>query len=252
MIDTTQLVKADTPQEGEKYSIASTLDLPTKETGLMLKRDYFFEFAGMPKSGKTTVSEVVVHYLKRRGFRVREYHGGGRYAPIDKSAHSSLNLYLIGKAVEFVITSVERENTQSRIFLMDRGIFDGCIFTNVQLRMGKIDTSEAAALKGYLTIPRLVSRIDGVFLFVTEPQLSMSRETRNKLTQKSGRVMNTSFLENLRLSSLEEYESLRYIFPHVRMIDTKMLDGKIIECARLVLADIFEIIEVERNEKHLA
>lgn len=209
----------------------------------MITRDYFFEFAGMPKSGKTTVCDAVVHYLKRSGLMIGEYHGGGRYEPIDKASIAALNVHLAMKAAEFVLLSVEREKTAHRIFVMDRGLFDRRIFTEVLRYLGKINQVEAGTLLDFLGLPRLVDHIDGIFLFVTTPDLSIAREYENKLVERPGRVMNSSFLEALQKTSLIEGEKWKKEGRHVRFIDTSELDGKITKCARLVAGDICRMIE---------
>lgn len=210
----------------------------------MLNRDYFFEFAGMPKSGKSTVVDVICHFLKRKGFKISEYHGGGKYSPIDKSSIESLNIYLANKAIEYIIISSEREKVEHRLFIMDRGIFDRCIFTKALLKMSKIDINEATTINNYLTIQRLTSKIDGVYLFVTNPTLSIEREYKNKLLQKAGRVMNTKFLTILQETSLEVYQEKQKAFPNILLIDTQKLDNKITECAQLVADNILERIGV--------
>jgi hypothetical protein len=189
---------------------------------------------------------VVVHFLKRSGFKVAEYHGGGRYEPIDKSSLAALNLHLALKAVEFVLLNVEREKVANRIFVMDRGLFDRQIFTEVLRDLGKIDQTEATVLLGLLRLPRLADHIDGLFLFVTQPDSSIAREYQDKLVKSPGRVMNTTFLESLRGTSLAQGEEWRRETKHVRIIDTSEQDGKIIECARLVADDILQIVGAQK------
>lgn len=203
----------------------------------MLRRDFFFEFAGMPKSGKTTTLDVVVHFLKRKEYRVEEYHGGGRYSPIDKSAIASLNIYLACKAMEFIVTSAEKEKVYSRVFIMDRGLFDRMLFTKALKEMKKIDEEEFESLSNFLSIPRMTNKLDGIFLFVTSPELSIERENKNKLIVKTGRVMNTDFLSTLRRVSLDTINNPLEAFPMVTLIDTEQLDGRIKESAQMI-ADI--------------
>ena len=151
-----------------------------------MTRDYFFEFAGMPKSGKTTVCDIVVHFLKRKGLRVSEYHGGGRYVRIDKSSLTSLNLYLAIKAVEFVVTNVEREKTQYRVFVMDRGLFDRRVFTRTLLDLKRIDSSEASTISNFLGMPKLTDYIDGVFLFERALTSAWKENTRTSSSSAPG------------------------------------------------------------------
>jgi thymidylate kinase len=192
----------------------------------------------MPKSGKTTILDIVIHFLKRNGFKISEYHGGGRYAPIDKSAIESLNLYLASLAAEFILISSTRERSQFKIFLMDRGIFDRCIFTKALLEMNKIDSDEAQSIDSYLKLPRLANKLDGIFLFITDPRLSLERESKYKLITETGRVMNDNFLKILRAASLEIFKTHQKYFSDIKLIDTEVLDGKIEICADLIAKDI--------------
>jgi hypothetical protein len=209
----------------------------------MLNRDFFFEFAGMPKSGKTTTLDVIVHFLKRREYRVEEYHGGGRYSPIDKSSLASLNIYLACKAMEFIVTSAEKEKIHSRIFIMDRGLFDRMLFTKALKEMNKINDEEFESISKFLSIPRITSKLDGVFLFTTSPELSIERENKNKLIVKTGRVMNTDFLSMLRRVSLDAVENPLEAFPPATLINTEELDGKIKESAQIIADVIINKIE---------
>ena len=208
----------------------------------MITQDFYFEFAGMPKSGKTTIFDIVIHFLKRKGFSVGEYHGGGRFSPIDKSSLSSLNTYLAIKSVEFLLVNSEREKVQSKIFMMDRGIFDRCIFTHALNRMGKIDDKETQAIMNFLTIPKHTDLIDTIFLFVTNPELSIQREFKNKLIEKNGRVMNKSFLELLRSVTLDEYQKSTRVSSNFYLVDTEKYDGRIIECAQMITDKIMNKI----------
>src|SRR5579862_962264 len=200
----------------------------------------------MPKSGKTTVCDVVVHFLKRSGFKVGEYHGGGRYEAIDKSSLLSLNLHLAMKAADFILINSEREKVDNRLFIMDRGIFDRRIFTRALRTIGKIGDIEASAVLNLLNLSELLKHIDGVFLFVTQPALSIEREYHNKLIKQPGRVMNLSFLEVLRNASLQENSEWQTKLQYSRLIDTSDHDGRIEHCAKLVADDVLRIIGSNR------
>jgi hypothetical protein len=212
-----------------------------------MKRDFFFEFAGMPKSGKTTICDAVVHFLKRKGYRVADFHGGGRYAPIDKSALSSLNVYLAIKAAEFILVNAERERSSFRIHIMDRGIFDRRIFTRALIDLGKISAEEGSCLRSFLDMPNIRNHIDEVFLVVTQPELSLAREYKNRLIEVPGRVMNDPFLHALRKASLEERDYSFNHPPRITLIDTGIEDGNIAACAQTVLNAILTAVEGDRD-----
>src|SRR2546423_13713050 len=121
-----------------------------------LQRDYFFEFAGMPQSGNSSVEDIVAHYLKRQGFVIEQYRGGSRYSPLRFSSIADLNLSLACKTAEFIISALGREKVIHKIFLLDRGLIDRCMFADALLRQGKIDENTAFATKMFLTSSRLL------------------------------------------------------------------------------------------------
>ena len=210
-----------------------------------LQRDYFFEFAGMPQSGKSSVEDIVAHYLKRQGFVIEEYRGGSRYSPLRFSSIADLNLWLACKTAEFVISALGREKAIHKIFLLDRGLIDRCVFADALLRQGKIDENTAFATKMFLTSSRLLQNIDGVFVFVTTPKLAIMRENENKLVETEGGVMNTVFLEYMRSAVEDDVERTKAFLPgkHVQLIDTGKDDGKEAETARDIVSTILDIVQ---------
>ena len=210
----------------------------------MLDRDYFFEFAGMPQAGKTTVGDIVAHYLKRQGFIIEEYRGGSRCSPLRFSSIADLNLWLATKAAEFVISASGREQATHKIFLLDRGLIDRCLFTDALLRQNKIDPETAYATKAFLTSPRLLQNIDGIFIFVTTPKLAIMRENENKLVEIEGGVMNKAFLKEMRSAVEDNVEWIRTLIPdkHIQLIDTSKNDGRVTETARDLVDTILDIV----------
>lgn len=200
----------------------------------------FIEFSGMPKSGKTTINEIISHSLKRSGYLVKEFHGGGRYAPISKKNLDSLNIWLANFAVQFIVEmSVSNVDIPTH-FILDRGIFDRCIFTKALYRMDLINFDTYNRIINYLTMPFLASKIDCVYLFITDPVLSIEREYKNKIIEKPGVVMNTEFLTLLKESSIETVDELGHNFKNIVTIDTEIYNGKIEETAKIVLNNIIE------------
>ena len=80
------------------------------------------------------------------------------------------------------------------------------MFTDTLLLQNKIDRETAYATKAFLTSPRLLQHIDGVFIFVTTPELAIIREKENKLVETEGGVMNTVFLEYMRSAVEDDVE----------------------------------------------
>lgn len=210
-----------------------------------IKRDFIFEFAGMPKSGKTTVLRIIMSFLKANGYSVSEYefHGGGHYAPIDKKDIGSLNLFLAANAIEALMVFSAGEKKYPRVFFLDRGIFDRCIWTKVLIEKNDIASSEGDAMLNFLTMPQLADRLDGVFLFVTSPELSLRREAKNTLLPRTGRIMNDPFLTTLRTVSLDLAREFHDRFRNMCVIDTEQSDEQIKLTSEQVAAKILSIIQ---------
>lgn len=211
---------------------------------LRLERDYFFEFAGMPRSGKSTVEDTVAHFLKRQGFAIGEYRGGSRYSSLYNSSIADLNYSLVCRAADFVISSAGREKEGHKIFLLDRGIIDRCLFTEALFIRNQIDSDSAHNIENFLTSPRLINKIDGVFIFVTTPELAMERENENKLVETEGGVMNRAFLRDMRLAVENGTQRIRSRLPdlNIHFFDTEHFNGQVKETARDIVDIILEVV----------
>src|SRR5712691_11799463 len=141
-----------------------------------LQRDYFFEFAGMPQGGKTTVMKIVRDFLQGRGYPITDYRGGSRYSPLYTAPIQDLNLSLACNAVNFTISATGIKKEEYKIYLLDRGLIDRCIFTDTLVKQRKVSKTEAEKIKAFLTLPSLLEKLDGVFIFVTLPWIALERE----------------------------------------------------------------------------
>jgi thymidylate kinase len=218
---------------------------------MKLSRDVIIEFAGMPKSGKTTVLDITAHYLRRQKLPVAEFHGGGRYAPVGKSDLPELNVYLACEAIRYVLAA-DQLYREPRIHLMDRGIIDRMIFTLALNSIGRLSDEQRDCTLGVLGLPEVVSKVDKTLVFVTDPQLSLSREVHNKLSASDGRVMNTPLLTALQTAAETWQQSAARIPPTIT-VDTAVLDGDIQRTAFTVLTGIAGVlrsagIEIELPE----
>ena len=189
----------------------------------------------MPKSGKTTTMDIVSHYLKRCGMAVKEFHGGGRYAPMDKSHLGALNLYLGCQAIEQVL-ELRTTSNGIPVAILDRALTDRLIFSRALCDLGRLSAQHLSAWQELLNVPELRHSIDMTFVFTCTPQLSLQRENKDKLSTASGRIMNTDLLEALRTGALsitsgESPPCSKQLF-HV---DTEKFDGSPQATARLVV-----------------
>ncbi|GAB3168918.1 hypothetical protein GCM10027059_32740 [Myceligenerans halotolerans] len=206
-----------------------------------LARDVVIEFAGMPKSGKTTVLDIVSHRIRRAGWAVGDFHGGGRYAPVGKKDLTSLNLYLAGSALQYV-AAIGADERPPRFHLLDRGLNDRVIFSRALQSLGLIGDAHAAAIEQIAGLPDVQSKVDLCFVFTTSPELSLQREHSNRLTTADGRIMNTA-----RLTALHD-AATNFVAGSpsttglpVVLVDTARFDGAVRATAQFVLEAIAQL-----------
>ena len=180
-----------------------------------LERSYIFEFAGMPQSGKTSVEEILAHYLKRMEYPVVEFNGGSRHSGLStiySMPIGELNEHLANNIENFV-RSIEKRQNPYNIYLLDRGLIDRYIFTDALVRVNKVSPNQAEKLYKSLTAPELLEKLDGVFIFTTSPQTALDREYADKLVKRKdvrsqGDVMNERFLSEMRFAAMEWQDKL--------------------------------------------
>jgi thymidylate kinase len=207
-----------------------------------LPRDVVIEFAGMPKSGKTTVLDIVSHRIRRAGWAVADFHGGGRYAPVGKKDLASLNLYLAGSALQYVAT-IGADERPPRFHLLDRGLNDRVIFSRALLSLGLLDDAHVAAIEQLAGLPDVRSKVDLCFVFTTTSELSLQREHANRLTAADGRIMNATRIEALRIAAAAFSADVPSTEnPQVIPIDTARHDGAVRATAQSALESIAKVV----------
>jgi len=212
-----------------------------------LQRSYIFEFAGMPQSGKTVVKDIFAHYLKRMEYPFEAYHGGSKNSPdqLYYGPIGELNQWLAEKTARFVRSIATDRNTAHKIFLLDRGLIDRCIFTEALVQAGKVPERQAEEIYKSLLFPDLLEKLDGVFIFVSSPETALIREYHNKLVKREnvrseGEVMNESFLSSMRSAAETWNERVKKddLVENVEIIDTEQHDLGMRATAR----EVFDII----------
>lgn len=203
------------------------------------------EFAGMPKSGKTTTLEIVRHEIRRSQLATTDFHGGGRYAPIDKQNIVELNMFLAAEAVKFLAATPTHEKAADTFHLMDRGVFDRVIFTETLRRRGLLSMDECKKVIDFLLSDFTRSRVEHIFVFVTSPKISLEREYKNKIHKISGRVMNDDMLLELQRSAIDCMEKYGPLMQSIHLINTEEMDNLEIETAMSVV----KILGIEEKTK---
>ena len=160
------------------------------------------EFAGMPRSGKSTQLNTLESILKHeRKKKVRIINEGDKSSPIDKDNRFQLNAwsfnYLANILMEAKLTNLYD------YLIINRGIYDHIAFTKVLYYANYITEEQCNAKLKYFS--KFTSLEDMVILFMIDPELSMERENKNH--PYKGRVMNIEFLKLL----FKSYEEIKDI-----------------------------------------
>ena len=215
-----------------------------------LERNYVFEFAGMPQSGKTSVRENLAHYLKRMEYPFVEFNGGSRSSelPIYDMPIGELNGELAQRIAKFVRSIATEQHSGHHIYLLDRGLVDRCIFTDTLVQDYKASHVQAKKVYESLIVPEYLEKLDGVFIFSTSPETALEREYEGKLVKREnvrsqGDVMNEPFLQKMHqvvdnLHSENWYGEARHYVGHVEFIDTSYRNTNMQQVAQNVFNSI--------------
>ena len=163
------------------------------------------EFAGSPKSGKTTNIEIVHHLFKRMNFTVwAPIEGVSKRTPYHlKKDLVAFNSWSLAYAIQELLVSYHNIDRQDLIML-DRGPFDSLAWMGLLRTKRKLTKGDYGVIKEFALHPTWRTLITRVYLFTCDPKTSLEREHQAKLTKKAGTAMNEKMLSEL----LERYKEL--------------------------------------------
>ena len=172
--------------------------LPTEDQQ-ELWTPFFVEFAGTPKSGKSSCIEIVRHFFRRVGFRVlAPTEGASRRTPSYlKDNLPAFNTWSGCYALTHILEGKHDDDDRYQIALLDRGLFDSLAWFELLRTAGEISDEELNAIQHFFSLERWRSSVGMVFLFKTDVATSMGRENAHTLIDDPGRTMNTDFLQKL-------------------------------------------------------
>ena len=161
-------------------------------------RPLFVEFAGTPKSGKSTCIDIVNHFLRRLGYKVlAPTEGASKRTPYYlKSDLVSFNVWSATYALTHILEG-RYGSDQYDLVIMDRGLFDALAWFELLKQKSDITSEECSTIHQFLLIDHWRELVDMIFLFQTDPDTSLEREHSNTLIDEPGRTMNPDFLSDL-------------------------------------------------------
>lgn len=154
-------------------------------------RAFAMEFAGTPKSGKSTSVEAVRHFFSRHGLRVHVLSERAAACPIPMKGHLFFNTWCASSMLAELLANVE---TETDIIIVDRGLFDALVWLILQEKRGELNTTEARTIEAFLLLERWRSLIDLAVVMSVSAEEALSRENSQRITRKSGSIMNPEVL----------------------------------------------------------
>ncbi|ANQ73277.1 MULTISPECIES: hypothetical protein [Rhodococcus] len=130
------------------------------------------EICGAPKSGKTQMATYIEEHAKHDGFRIRHYHGGGRFIPMDGKNSPEFNLAAVARNLYYLLTAPKPDNT---VTIMDRGVVDALIFTEAQLDCEIISRTERDAIVNFIDQPPVWRKMDHIVVLSAHSDVIQNR-----------------------------------------------------------------------------
>jgi hypothetical protein len=129
-----------------------------------LSRPLFVEFAGTPKSGKSTCIDTVNHFFRRLGYTVlAPTEGASKRTPYYlKDNLVSYNAWSATYALTHILEG--RYGTdQYQLVIMDRGLFDALAWFELLKARTQVTEQECATIQDFLLIDHWRALVDIVF-----------------------------------------------------------------------------------------
>jgi len=195
-------------------------------------RAFVIEFAGTPKSGKSTSIEGIRHFFSEQGSRVHVLVERASVCPIPMKGHLFFNTWCAASMLAELLANVE---TETDIIILDRGLLDALMWLTMQERRGEVNAAEARTIESFLLLDRWRSVIDMPVVMTVSVDEAMRRENSQRITQKDGSVMNPEVLNIIN-------ESVDHVVQHY-----VALFGSVVHCETTGKSVRESLVELAEN-----
>ena len=184
-------------------------------------RPLFVEFAGTPKSGKSTCIDTIGHFFRRMGFKVlAPTEGASKRTPYYlKEDLVAFNTWSASYALSHILEGIHGSDDY-QLVILDRGLFDALAWFQLLKNEGDISPQDCSTIQNFLLIDNWRRYIDVVFLFEADPATSLERENSEKLIEEPGRAMNPEFLVKLNNAYSEIKRKYATLFRPLHVVNT--------------------------------
>jgi predicted ATPase len=186
------------------------------------RKPVIFEFAGVPKAGKTSTLNALQAFLKRCGFRVEIVIERASICPIRDQTRSNFNVWAACTTLAQILEKTQNPPRidDPDILILDRGLFDALCWLRLMERLERIRPEERQTIESFLTMADWRKRISAVFVMMASPRDAMQREKGLlPVERKEGSIMNEKVLAQMLNTTRETSKSLKKEF-RIFEIDT--------------------------------
>ncbi|MGD0208865.1 MAG: hypothetical protein ABSC89_14790 [Verrucomicrobiota bacterium] len=186
------------------------------------RKPVVFEFAGVPKAGKTSTSNALQAFLKRCGFRVETVIDRAFLCPIRDKANSNFNVWTACTTLAQILKKTQNPPgfDDPDILILDQGLIDALCWLRLMERLGRIRPKERQVIESFLRMADWRRHISAVFVMMASPEDAMQREKGLlPVEHKEGSTMNEKVLAQMLNTTRETSKSLKNEF-RIFEIDT--------------------------------
>ena len=194
-------------------------------------RPFVIEFAGTPKSGKSTSVEAIRHFLNRHDFRVHLLAERAAVCPIPMKGHLFFNTWCASSMLAELLANIE---TDTDIIVVDRGLFDSLVWLTLQEKRGELNAEETKTFERFVLLDRWRTLTDLVVVMNVSADQALYRENAQRISSKPGSIMSADVLSNLSQSVTESVTRYHKYFKKVVEHDTT---GEDVRASGVRLAD---------------
>lgn len=171
---------------------------PDGDRKALVDRPFIIELFGTPKSGKTTMKEMIKHTFKRNHWSVSTPTEGAEFVEWIKRLEPQYNF----QTAEYALTKIRElaYGPLQRCFhvgILDRANMDGIVRMDYYQSRGIISEVEQRAIENYYLLPLNEEMLDLHICLVAEPEVAIQRELARAVSKKHGETMNPQTLTGL-------------------------------------------------------
>ena len=209
------------------------------------KKPLIVEFAGLPKSGKTTLIDSLALFLRRNNISVKVITERASVCPIKQKTNMNFNVWTGCSSLLQMLEQLENNNLN--VIILDRGIYDSIIWLHVLKELDRVDNADLTIISKFFLIDAWFQKIDMVIHMKTTVEKAIEREYQNLLTDIPGTIM-TSDILNKYLSASEllsdELESKIKMY-----YDVDTTNQTISECIEDITVEILNKLKTLSDEE---